>query len=560
MKKYGIILLFLSLMVNVLMAQAPTKLHVHLLNNHFQHVNLCSAYGSSVQTYTSADIAEDQFKMIVTLPNDIYRLDFGNGSSMLIVITPGETVEMTLDAENLQQILSVTGSESLAYVKEMAYLAMHRKDAVDSINEELQKDKDKVYWTDFAQKFNLYRQTNDDVDNYLLDGFGDVDTIYNIFTQSIVNGKVKGAAVEDCADVANRKLKKLEINYNPYANYQENVDRYYDFSGKRVDGYQDFYRVFDQYQSDLHNRHQIAKNSIGMLMPKVKELLAEKDSLAYSNLWEKKGNQTKWVNRVVNELYPSLRGIKEQETAYRNLMVNDKQNADYLVAQSQANVSKVVAKYQQAYNEQDAYLTAKLKEEIRKHKDDIGVLMFLDIFSREQNTALHTEVITALHNKYPEHPIVKDRWNYMNSPAAKVAIGAIAPDLAFPDPDGKVRKLSDLRGKVVLLDFWASWCGPCRRENPNVTNIYSKYHDKGFEVFSVSLDSDAASWKRAIEADKLVWPNHVSDLKKWQSQAAAIYGVRSIPSTFLLDKEGRIVQRDLRGADLEKAVKQLVEQ
>ena len=93
-----------------------------------------------------------------------------------------------------------------------------------------------------------------------------------------------------------------------------------------------------------------------------------------------------------------------------------------------------------------------------------------------------------------------------------------------------------------------------------MTNIYSKYHDKGFEVFSVSLDSDAASWKRAIEADKLVWPNHVSDLKKWQSQAAAIYGVRSIPSTFLLDKEGRIVQRDLRGADLEKAVKQLVEQ
>jgi thiol-disulfide isomerase/thioredoxin len=155
---------------------------------------------------------------------------------------------------------------------------------------------------------------------------------------------------------------------------------------------------------------------------------------------------------------------------------------------------------------------------------------------------------------------VKDRWNYMNSPASKVAIGAIAPELEFPDPDGKMRKLSDLRGKVVLVDFWASWCGPCRRENPNVTNIYSKYHDKGFEVFSVSLDSDAASWKRAIEADKLVWPNHVSDLKKWQSKAAAIYGVSSIPSTFLLDKEGRIVQRNLRGADLERAVKQLVEQ
>jgi peroxiredoxin len=201
-----------------------------------------------------------------------------------------------------------------------------------------------------------------------------------------------------------------------------------------------------------------------------------------------------------------------------------------------------------------------MKNEIKTHKQDIGVLMFLDIFPREQNVTLHSEVISALHEKYPEHLIVKDRWNYMNSPASRVAIGAIAPDLEFPDPDGKMRKLSDLRGKVVLLDFWASWCGPCRRENPNVTKIYAQYHDKGFEVFSVSLDSDAASWKRAIEADKLVWPNHVSDLKKWQSQAAAIYGVRSIPSTFLLDKEGRIVQRDLRGADLERAVKQLVEQ
>ena len=558
MKKISLIVLTMCLSAFALMAQAPTKLNVKLLNNHFQQVNLTSAYGSSVQTYASADIAEDQFKMIVNLPNDIYRLDFGNGSSMLVIITPGETVDMTLDAENLQQIVSVTGSESLGYVKEMAYLAMHRKEAVDSINAELAKDKDKIYWTDFAQKFNLYRQTNDDVDNYLLDGFGDIDTIYNVFSQSIVNGKLKGAAVEDCADVANRKLKKLEINYNPFANYQENVDRYYDFSGKRVDGFTEFYRVFDQYESDLHARHQIAKQSIGSLMPTVKALLAARDSLAYNNLWDKKGNQAKWANRVATELYPMLKGMKEQETAYRNLMKNDKQNADYLVSQSQANVSQVVAKYQKSYNELDAYLTARLKDKIREHKDDIAVLMFLDIFPREQNAALHNEVITALHNKYPEHAIVKDRWNYMNSPAAKVAIGAIAPDLEFPDPNGKMRKLSDLRGKVVLLDFWASWCGPCRRENPNVTNIYSKYHDKGFEVFSVSLDSDAASWKRAIEADKLVWPNHVSDLKKWQSQAAAIYGVRSIPSTFLLDKEGRIVKRDLRGADLENAVRQLV--
>lgn len=560
MKRFSITFLILALLVNVLFAQAPTKLQVTLLNNHFNKVNLTSAYGNTQTNYASADINNDKFDMTVNLPNDIYRLDFGNGSSMLLVITPGETVKMTLDAENLQQILAVEGSESMKRVKEMSYYALHRKEAVDSINQALQNDKDMQYWSDFAQKVNMYRQTNDDVDNYLLSAFDDLDTLYRTYSRELVNGKLKGNAVFECADAANRMLKKTEVDYTPFANYQENVGRYYSFSGPRVADAQDFYRIFDQYQSDLQNRHQIAQDAIGAIMPKIRQLLAEKDTLAFNDLWEKKGNQLKWANRVLEELYPSLRHVVDQKSAYEALMKNEKQNADALVNQSQGKVSAVVKKYQNAYNEIDAYMTSQLKEAIRSSKQDICVLMFLDIFPREQNAALHKEVVTALHEKYPEHLIVKDRWNYMNSPASKVAIGAIAPDLEFPDPDGKMRKLSDLRGKVVLLDFWASWCGPCRRENPNVTRIYSQYHDKGFEVFSVSLDSDAASWKRAIEADKLVWPNHVSDLKKWQSQAAAMYGVRSIPSTFLLDKEGRIVQRDLRGADLERAVKQLVEQ
>ena len=560
MKKFSVLLLVLGLMVNVVCAQAPMKLHVKLLNNTFNKVSLTSAYGNSITTYSTADINGDEFNMNITQPNDIYRLDFGNGSSMLLVVTPGETVDMTLDAENLQQIVAVTGSESLQYVKDMSHLALSRKAAVDSINKELQNDPDKTYWSDFFQKFNLYTQTNQDVDNYLLTAYDNLDSIYTTFKTYLSGGKLKGNGALECADVANRMMKKTEIHYAPFANYQDNVDRYYDFSGERVKNADDFYTLFDQYESDLNKRHDIAKNSLGTVMPKIKELLAERDSMAYLNLWDKKGNQTKWANRVAEELYPSLESIVKQKAAYEQLEKNESQNAKTLVNAAQEKVSQVVSKYQNSYNEIDAYLTSRMKDEIKTHKQDIAVLMFLDIFPREQNAALHTEVITALHNKYPDHLIVKDRWNYMNSPASKVAIGAIAPDLEYPDPDGKMRKLSDLRGKVVLLDFWASWCGPCRRENPNVTKIYAQYHDKGFEVFSVSLDSDAASWKRAIETDKLVWPNHVSDLKKWQSQAAATYGVRSIPSTFLLDKEGRIVQRDLRGADLERAVKQLVEQ
>lgn len=144
-------------------------------------------------------------------------------------------------------------------------------------------------------------------------------------------------------------------------------------------------------------------------------------------------------------------------------------------------------------------------------------------------------------------------------PGAKIAVGRPAPEIALPDPGGKVRKLSDLRGKVVLVDFWASWCGPCRRENPNVVEVYKKYKKDGFEVFSVSLDKSADPWKQAIGQDKLTWANHVSDLKFWQSQAAQDYGVHSIPFPVLLDREGKVIAfgNNIRGPLLESNLQQI---
>ena len=136
--------------------------------------------------------------------------------------------------------------------------------------------------------------------------------------------------------------------------------------------------------------------------------------------------------------------------------------------------------------------------------------------------------------------------------------GELAADLAYEDPDGKVIKLSDLRGQVVLIDFWASWCGPCRQENPNVVKTYNKYKDKGFTIYSVSLDTDKSKWIEAIKIDNLSWPNHVSDLKGWQSEAAAKYEVNSIPATFLLDKEGRIIDQNLRGGRLEQRLQEIL--
>lgn len=144
--------------------------------------------------------------------------------------------------------------------------------------------------------------------------------------------------------------------------------------------------------------------------------------------------------------------------------------------------------------------------------------------------------------------------------AGIIAVGKMAPEIAMPDPSGKVRKLSDLKGKVVLIDFWASWCGPCRRENPNVVAAYNKYNKKGFEVFSVSLDKEANAWKEAIKADGLIWKNHVSDLKFWNSKAAADYGVHSIPFPVLIDKEGKVVAfgNNIRGQMLETNLEQLL--
>jgi len=134
--------------------------------------------------------------------------------------------------------------------------------------------------------------------------------------------------------------------------------------------------------------------------------------------------------------------------------------------------------------------------------------------------------------------------------------GYEAPDLEGMTPDSSSYSLKQLRGKVVMIDFWASWCGPCRRENPNVVANYEKYKDKGFDILGVSLDRDMGAWRKAIEADGLPW-HHISDLKGWQSSHAALYSVTSIPQTMLLDRNGKIIARNLRGEQLGDKLKEL---
>lgn len=153
-----------------------------------------------------------------------------------------------------------------------------------------------------------------------------------------------------------------------------------------------------------------------------------------------------------------------------------------------------------------------------------------------------------------------------SNPETGTTIGKVLPEIVLQNPEGETLKLSDLRGSIVLVDFWASWCRPCRRENPVVRNAYTKFagrkFDKasGFKIFSVSLDNNKAAWTDAIAADSLYWPGHVSDLQGWRSTIARKMGVRSIPANFLLDQNGVIIATNLRGQQLEEFLEKIIVQ
>lgn len=218
-------------------------------------------------------------------------------------------------------------------------------------------------------------------------------------------------------------------------------------------------------------------------------------------------------------------------------------------ADRQAIQNRYYAAYQSFLKEKEQYYL--------KNKNMLAsMLMAYMDFSREMenHTPLFKALYASLSPQYANSVLMQEVAGYVSNP---IEIGNEAPDFEGTTPDGKKIKLSDFRGKYVLVDFWASWCRPCRAENPNVVEAYNRYKDKKFDILSVSLDSDANSWKSAIEADKLVWKNHLSTLRRWNCPIAKLYHVRGIPFSLLVGPDGKIVAISLRGEALQNKLSEI---
>lgn len=222
----------------------------------------------------------------------------------------------------------------------------------------------------------------------------------------------------------------------------------------------------------------------------------------------------------------------------------------------EAKMDEIMDKLYAIYDEKDAFL----EEYLEKNPKSFTTLFI--VTQQTPNGELSKEEAQGFYNNFDETLQQSSVGMSLKSildqmPDAKIKVGDKAPVFSAKTPDGKELSLKESLGKVTIIDFWASWCGPCRKENPKVVALYNQYHEKGLNIIGVSLDKDDAKWKEAIEKDGLTW-NHISNLMFWQDPIAQEYEVRAIPATFILDENGVVVAKNLRGKKLEKKISELL--
>ena len=250
----------------------------------------------------------------------------------------------------------------------------------------------------------------------------------------------------------------------------------------------------------------------------------------------------------------------ESQVIYKKMMKFQEANQQKMMAAQQAQDTATVSVLMKDFNKFQDDMNVQSKAFINKNPDAFISALLLENFL--MRNYLTPEEVKAYYEKLDKSIVdtksgknIKKMLDAMTS----VNVGSIAPDFSAPSPDGKMISLKESMGKVTLIDFWASWCGPCRKENPNVVAMYNELHEKGLNIIGVSLDKegDSQKWKDAIAKDGLTW-NHISNLKHWKEPIAEQYNVKSIPATFLLDASGKIVAKDLRGEELKAKVKELL--
>ncbi len=277
-----------------------------------------------------------------------------------------------------------------------------------------------------------------------------------------------------------------------------------------------------------------------------------RDLLNYSNI---KGSPD---SELMSEFLLQFRYFKQIEDSLRAVVMSDRNK------QGEVN-AYFTPLAQRFYSYRNNFISSNLESP--------ALLATLNSVDQGKEWEMFKQIVSLLNRSFGDSPTIrvlsrnvmlkdeqlKQQQLENERKASMLSPGSLVKNISMPDTSGTIINLSDLRGKVVLIDFWASWCGPCRRENPNVVKAYQKYNKDGFEVFSVSLDKPGAreKWIAAIKKDGLLWPYHVSDLQGFNCEAARDYLVSSIPFTVLIDAEGKVIATNLRGPQLEAELKRI---